>query len=190
MVNELVWLDWSNVKNRTLFWAVCCVGFKIIHSYELHLVYFICFINSLWPIDTLWWQKSGSTGNGLLPDGTKPLSEAMLTYHQQGPVIFIQGQVHKKYLSSVTKISLNIIYLKFRSNLPGANEWDSHMYAGSAGLGGCCYDIPIHIQIWFHINNDLIVNVLLLVGNDLTVCSLLMCSPLYLQTTSQVSLLM
>ena len=32
--------------------------------------------------------KTGS-GNGLLPDGTKPLPEPMLIYHQQGPVAFI-----------------------------------------------------------------------------------------------------
>ena len=48
-------------------------------------------INSLWPSDkeqgtesTLElknWDNIGS-GNGLLPDGTKPLPEPMLTYHQ------------------------------------------------------------------------------------------------------------
>ena len=31
------------------------------------------------------------SGNGLLPDGTKPLPEPMLTYHQEGPVTFIWG---------------------------------------------------------------------------------------------------
>ena len=31
------------------------------------------------------WVNIGS-GNGLLPDGTKPLPERMLTYHQQGLV--------------------------------------------------------------------------------------------------------
>ena len=34
-----------------------------------------------------------------MPDGTKPLSEPMLIYHQWGPVIFISGQFHKKYPS-------------------------------------------------------------------------------------------
>ena len=29
------------------------------------------------------------SGNGLLPDGTKPLPEPMLTYHHKGPVAFI-----------------------------------------------------------------------------------------------------
>ena len=41
-------------------------------------------INSLWPSEakaTRNWVNIGS-GNGLLPDGTKPLPEPMLTYHQ------------------------------------------------------------------------------------------------------------
>ena len=41
-------------------------------------------INSLWPnVDmvTYIWVNIGS-GNGLLPDGTKPLPEPMLTHHQ------------------------------------------------------------------------------------------------------------
>ena len=29
------------------------------------------------------------SGNGLLPDGTKPLPEPMLTYRKYGPVMFI-----------------------------------------------------------------------------------------------------
>ena len=33
------------------------------------------------------------SGDGLLPDGTKPLAELMLIYHQQGPVEFIWGHV-------------------------------------------------------------------------------------------------
>ena len=31
------------------------------------------------------------SGNGLLPDGTKPLPEPMLTYYQQGPMTFNWG---------------------------------------------------------------------------------------------------
>ena len=42
-------------------------------------------VNSLWPNNTitmtLVFVNTGS-GNGLLPDGTKPLPEPMLTYHQ------------------------------------------------------------------------------------------------------------
>ena len=64
------------------------------------------------------WVNIGS-GNGLLPDGTKPLPEPMLTYHQKGWVTFIWGQVHKP---STTEIIWKIKYLKFHSNFPGANE--------------------------------------------------------------------
>ena len=34
------------------------------------------------------------SGNNLLPDGTKPLPEPMLTYYQQGPVTFISVQLN------------------------------------------------------------------------------------------------
>ena len=38
-------------------------------------------------------------GNGLLPDGTKPLPEPMLTDHQRSPVTFILGQFQKRCLN-------------------------------------------------------------------------------------------
>ena len=41
------------------------------------------------------WVNIGS-GNGLLPDGTKPLPEPMLTDHQLSPVTFILGQFHNR----------------------------------------------------------------------------------------------
>ena len=40
------------------------------------------------------WVNIGS-GNGLLPDGTKPLPEPMLTNHQWSPVTLISGQFHR-----------------------------------------------------------------------------------------------
>ena len=48
-------------------------------------------INSLWLSDAIWWQKTCvniGSDNGLLPDGTKPLSEPMLTFHQRYSVAF------------------------------------------------------------------------------------------------------
>ena len=51
-------------------------------------------LNSLRPSDAIWWQDiwvNIGSGNGLLPDGTKPLPEPMLTYHQWGLVAFIWG---------------------------------------------------------------------------------------------------
>ena len=43
------------------------------------------------------WVNIGS-GNGLLPDGTKPLPEPLLTDQQQSPMTFILGQFYKRCL--------------------------------------------------------------------------------------------
>ena len=44
------------------------------------------------------WVNIGS-GNGLLPDGTKPLPEPMLTDHQWSPVTIILGQFDRRCLN-------------------------------------------------------------------------------------------
>ena len=55
-------------------------------------------LNSLWANDvTEIWVNIGS-GNGLLPDSTKPLPEPMLNDHQWSPVTFILGPFHKRCL--------------------------------------------------------------------------------------------
>ena len=63
------------------------------------------------------WVNIGS-GNGLLPHGTKPLPEPMLTYHHKGPMAILLEIPEP----SSTNITLKIIYPNFHSNLPGANE--------------------------------------------------------------------
>ena len=45
------------------------------------------------------WVNIGS-GNGLLPEGNKPLPEPMLTDHQWSPVTFISGQFHNFWFGS------------------------------------------------------------------------------------------
>ena len=68
------------------------------------------------------WVKIGS-GNGLLPDGTKPLPEPMLTDHQMK-----SSDIHIRAISlelpqpSITTIHLKITYLKLHLNSPGTNE--------------------------------------------------------------------
>ena len=47
---------------------------------------------------TKMWVNIGS-GNGLMPDGTKPLPEPVLTDHYWSPMTFILGQFHKKCLN-------------------------------------------------------------------------------------------
>ena len=88
-----------------------------------------------WPSYAIWQQKfcvNIVSGNGLLPDGTKPLPQPMLTDHQWSPVKFILGQksseIHIRPISQempqppITKICLKITCLKLHSNFPGANE--------------------------------------------------------------------
>ena len=68
------------------------------------------------------WVSIGS-GNGLLPNSTKPLPEPMLTDYQWSPVTFISGQFHKRCLNHQSlKSHLKITCLKSHSNFPGANE--------------------------------------------------------------------
>ena len=58
--------------------------------------------------------------NALLPDGTKPLPEPMLTDHQLSPMTFMLGQFHKRFLNqqslkSIKKIQiLNFIQISQR----------------------------------------------------------------------------
>ena len=75
------------------------------------------------------WVNIGS-GNGLLPDGTKPLPEPMLTDHQWSPSdIHIMAISHEMPQPLVTKIHLKITYLNIHSSFPGVSEltcwgWD------------------------------------------------------------------
>ena len=49
-----------------------------------------------------------SSGNGLLPDSTKPLPKLMLTLHQLNP----QEQISMKFHSQLIQFSLKKIHLK------------------------------------------------------------------------------
>ena len=57
-------------------------------------------LNQSWLIisEVLWHSLEGiiMRRSGLLPDGTKPSPEPILTYHQWGPVAFIGGHYHEK----------------------------------------------------------------------------------------------
>ena len=72
-------------------------------------------VNSLGPSFTIWWHGSGSTLVQVMACClTAPSHLSSLS-----PVI---GQFHKIPNPWIDKISLKVDYLKFRSNLPGANE--------------------------------------------------------------------
>ena len=57
------------------------------------------------------WVNIGS-GKCLLPDGTKPFSEPMLTYHQSGYMAFTKGIFIGNTKITLIKMSLNTAYLK------------------------------------------------------------------------------
>ena len=82
--------------------------------------------NSLWSCDVIWWHRSGSTLAQVMACCLMAPSHYLNQSwpHQWGPVTITSGQFHKKYIpqSSITKISLKIMSLKFHSNLLGANE--------------------------------------------------------------------
>ena len=69
------------------------------------------------------WVNIGS-GNGLLPGGTKPLPEPMLTNQQLDPVTFIWWQLHKIFLleqsdrSGIWQAPLTgaYVYVEFQSD--------------------------------------------------------------------------
>ena len=87
-------------------------------------------VNSLWPNDTIWWHKSGST----LAQVMACCLMAPSHYLNHCWLIFSKVQWHPsesnftRDTSAIShfKISWKIIYLKFCSNLPGANELSKH----------------------------------------------------------------
>ena len=93
------------------------------------------------------WVNIGS-GNGLLPDGTKPLPEPMLTDHQWSPVTFILGQFHKRHLNHQSlKSVLKLTCKKFNSYFPGAYElipspWGSLPVLVNKATQATAYQVP------------------------------------------------
>ena len=74
------------------------------------------------------------SGNVLLPDGTKPLPEPMLTDLQWSPSdIHIRENSQEMPQPSITKIHLKITYLNFYSDFPGANELTTDEYQAVHG---------------------------------------------------------
>ena len=91
-----------NSKRRFENW-ICSDGFSPLGQPRLgfhvgEVPTFTWRFNSLLPIMTPQgedWVNIGSD-NDLLPDGTKPLLELLLTYHQRCTVAFTWEQLHKK----------------------------------------------------------------------------------------------
>ena len=62
------------------------------------------------------------SGNGSLPDGTKPLPEPMLTYLLLNPMKFIWGHYHKKIWRYQWKKKIEDSTFKIKSRYPRVNE--------------------------------------------------------------------
>ena len=97
---------WNNSKYvEGNIWLIVSIGFGAIRQQTITIIWtnddwdFWCHkvspalwntinisgvvVNSLRPSDAIWRHRVNiGSGNGLLPDGTKPLPEPMLTYHQ------------------------------------------------------------------------------------------------------------
>ena len=63
-------------------------------------------------------------GNGLLPDGTKPLPETMLTYHQWSLVTITWAQFHKRYFSHhLLKLTWKLLFKNVIQTSRGPIFW-------------------------------------------------------------------
>ena len=103
------------------------------------------------------WVKIGS-GNGLLPDGTKPLPEPMLTDASvKASDIHIRAISQEMLQPSITKICVKITNLKFRPNLPGANEFIHQSVTAVCTHYKSCYekfvaDGNVFVTNWIPVN--------------------------------------
>ena len=93
----------------------------------------MCIINSLWPSDTIWQHRSGSTlaqvmaccltaPNHYLNQCWRIISEV------QWRDIHIRAISQEMPQPSLTKICLKITCLKFHSNFPGGNELKCYVW--------------------------------------------------------------
>ena len=85
---------------------------------------------------TLMWVNTGS-GNGLLPDGIKPLPEPMLTYHQSSKmlcVIHLRAVSQEKLLNLIRSMSSDNTLLNLLPHIPGTNEFIGYLVAPLATM--------------------------------------------------------
>ena len=80
--------------------------------------------NSLRPSDTIWWQIYVNIGssNDLLPDGTKPLPQPMLTSSEGSSGVLVRSISYELLKNQIHEVSLKIALLKSFPFLPGPNE--------------------------------------------------------------------
>ena len=110
-------LMWSIQKDKWIDWRIdlCIIR-------ETDLCFSTFNFNSLWPGDAIWWQRSGST----LAQVMACCLTAPSHYLNQCWLIISEVQWYSQEMPqpAITKIYSKITYLKFHSNLPGANEFN------------------------------------------------------------------
>ena len=77
-----------------------------------------CIVNSLWRHLAAWIAFNIGSGNGLVPDGTKPLPEPMLTYDQEGIHRMALAEEHLKM--QISKTRMKIVLAKSLPHFPGS----------------------------------------------------------------------
>ena len=88
LVQVKAWCHQATSHYLSQCWPRCLSPYGIIRPQWVH---------SLWPCDAISWHyRSRLTLAQVLPDGTKPLPEPMLTNHQSGLLAFTKGKFHKK----------------------------------------------------------------------------------------------
>ena len=93
------------------------------------------------------WVNIGS-GNGLLPDGTKPLPEPMLTDHKWSQVTFILGLFHMRCLNHQSLKSVFENYMSKISFIFPRGQWVNHK-RGQLLLAVLCTDFfCYHYSLW------------------------------------------
>ena len=86
--------------------------------------------NPLWPSVKQYDDVNIGSGNGLLPDGTKPLPDPVLTTHQWLAAVMTCKKFQKKFsIYLFINTSVNITNLKSQSYLPGAKEFKKSIFA-------------------------------------------------------------
>ena len=109
--------------------AACCVPVALPVASHWHVnVPLHCMVIPLWPHYAIWPHRFGNidlvnigSGNGLVPLGTKPLPEPLLTYHHQSPMSFIWRHCHKEiWRNQSVKCDGKLHFWKSHPDLPGA----------------------------------------------------------------------
>ena len=94
-----------HLKMSSAKWSPFCLGLKHKSCKIRHLLnsapskvicQIVISVNALWPSYAIWWYRCGSTLAQVMPDGTKPLLEAMLTYRHLSTMVFIWGYYPKE----------------------------------------------------------------------------------------------